>query len=154
MRSRETGCVHQRSQFNLVGETPARVGLNKSLIHPPSSCFELIWVRLEIVGGDQPAMGVALQILEDTVVLSSAQAANPRWLAPEVLQGQPATQCSVRRLGRVAPQRQRPHALPSNPVSKSLQRMGGLPAVGPPDYLSARQSGVWLSKGQLEGSLP
>ena len=37
----------------------------------------------------------ALQILEDTVVLSSAQAANPRWLAPEVLEGQPATLESV-----------------------------------------------------------
>ncbi|GAB4822570.1 hypothetical protein N2152v2_009616 [Parachlorella kessleri] len=31
------------------------------------------------------------RILEDRVVLSSAMATNPRWLAPEVLEGQPAT---------------------------------------------------------------
>ena len=35
------------------------------------------------------------RILEDRVVLSSAMATNPRWLAPEVLEGQPATLESV-----------------------------------------------------------
>ncbi|GAB4821932.1 hypothetical protein N2152v2_008978 [Parachlorella kessleri] len=34
------------------------------------------------------------KILESTAVLSSAQATNPRWLAPEVLKAQPATQHS------------------------------------------------------------
>ena len=37
------------------------------------------------------------KILEDTLLLSSAQATNPRWLAPEVLAGASATMCSVSR---------------------------------------------------------
>ncbi len=40
------------------------------------------------------------RILEDRVVLSSAMATNPRWLAPEVLEGQPDTLQSVRVCGR------------------------------------------------------
>jgi hypothetical protein len=35
------------------------------------------------------------RILEDTAILSSAQATNPRWLAPEVLEGHPASLKSV-----------------------------------------------------------
>ncbi|GAB4822575.1 hypothetical protein N2152v2_009621 [Parachlorella kessleri] len=85
------------------------------------------------------------RILEDRVVLSSAMATNPRWLAPEVLEGQPATlQSDVYSFGIVLWEVMTldvPFANDNHFQLIKHVRAGGRPPVPPQHELPGREGG-------------